>query len=240
MTTRLETHPLCLVAGVGGGAGAGVCRRFAAGGYQVAMLARKRPLLDQLERELPGALGFACDVGDAEQMSRVVTEIVERFGAPRVCVSNAVRVDAIFGDFLEIDPAGLEANLRVNTMGLLHLARAVAPSMIAAGRGALIVTGNTASRRGRAQFAGFAPSKAAQRILAESIARSLGPRGVHVAYLVIEGGIDGPFARQVRPEHPDDTFMDPAAIAETIWHLAHQDPSAWTFDVDLRPFNETW
>ncbi len=240
MATQPDERPLCLVAGVGAGAGAGVCRRFAAGGYRVAMLARRRTLLDTLERELPGALGFCCDVGDPGQVTEVVGEILERFGPPRVCVSNAVQVNAVFGDFLEIDPAGLEANLRVNTMGLLHLARAVAPPMIEAGRGAIIVTGNTASRRGRAQFAGFAPSKAAQRILAESMARSLGPRGVHVAYLVIEGGIDGPFARQVLHDQPDDVFMEPAAIAETIWHLAHQDRSAWSFEVDLRPFSETW
>ncbi len=204
------------------------------------MLARKTELLRALEQEVPECAGFVCDVGDEAQVNQTVATITERYGPPDVCVSNAVRHDSIFGDFLEIDPAGLERNFQVNTMGLLYFARAVAPPMLEAGRGAIVVTGNTASRRGRARFAAFAPSKAAQRILAESMARSLGPRGVHVAYLVIEGGIDGPFAREVLADQPDDVFMRPAAIADTIWHLAHQDRSAWSFDIDLRPFTEKW
>lgn len=232
--------PLCIVSGVGHGAGAAACRRFTAGGYQVAMLARTTSLTEVLEGELPGAVGFRCDIGDEAQVNETIASITDRFGPPSVCVSNAVRTDAVFGDFLEIDPRSLEQNLRVNTMGLLYLARAVAPPMIAAGRGAIIATGNTAATRGRSQFAGFAPSKAAQRILAESIARTLGPKGVHVAYLIIDGGIDGPFAREVLPDRPDNFFSQPAAIAETLWHLAHQDRSAWSFTVDLRPFGETW
>ncbi len=232
--------PVCIVTGVGRGAGAGICRRFAAGGYRVAMVARGKKVLDALEQELVGAAGFVCDVSDEAQVNATVAAIAERFGPPTVCVSNAVRHEGIFGDVLEIDPADLKQNLQVNTMGLLYLARAVAPPMIEAGGGAIIVTGNTASRRGRSQFAGFAPSKAAQRILAESMARSLGPRGVHVAYLVIEGGIDGPFARDVLRGKADEFFMQPAAIADTVWHLAHQDRSAWSFEVDLRPFAEEW
>ena len=97
---------------------------------------------------------------------------------------------------MEIDPAMLNRNFQVNTMGLLYLARRVAPAMITAGRGAIIVTGNTSAQRGRANFAGFAPTKAAQRILAEAMARDLGPKGVHVAYVVIDAVIDVPWARE--------------------------------------------
>jgi short-subunit dehydrogenase len=125
-------------------------------------------------------------------------------------------------------------------MGLLYLARRFAPAMINAGKGAIMVTGNTSALRGRAGFAGFAPTKAAQRILAEAIARDLGPKGVHVAYLVIDAVIDVPWARERYKDKPDDFFIQPVAIAEEIWHVAHQDRCAWSFNVELRPFGETW
>src|SRR5881409_487839 len=134
----------------------------------------------------------------------------------------------------------LKGNFEVNVMGLLYLAREVAPDMIARGTGAILVTGNTSSIRGKANFAGFAPTKAAQRILAESIARDLGPQGVHVAYLVIDAVIDVPWARQRFKDAPDDFFIKPAAIAEEIHHIAHQDRSAWSFLSEVRPYRESW
>ena len=112
--------------------------------------------------------------------------------------------------------------------------------MQAAGSGAIMVTGNTASQRGRANFAGFAPTKAAQRILAESMARELGPQGLHVAYLLIDAVIDVPWARKRYPEQPDDFFIRPADIADELWHVAHQPRSAWSVLTELRPFNERW
>ena len=112
--------------------------------------------------------------------------------------------------------------------------------MLERGGGAIVVTGNTSARRGMPAFAGFAPTKAAQRILAESMARSLGPRGIHVSYVVIDAVIDLPWTRRRMPDAPDDFFAQPAAIADTVWHLAHQEKSAWSFEVDLRPFGEKW
>ncbi len=112
--------------------------------------------------------------------------------------------------------------------------------MIAAGRGAILCTGNTSTYRGKAHFAGFAPTKAAQRILAESMARTLGPQGVHVAYLAIDAVIDVPWTRKAMPERPDSFFCQPADIASECWHLAHQPRSAWTFDVQIRPDAEVW
>ena len=230
--------PVCLVTGVGPGTGAAVVRRFAAGGYRVAMLARSADRLAALEAELPGSRAFTCDVGDAASLARVLDDVRETLGAPWVVVHNAVA--GSFGTFLDVDPDELERNFRVNVVALLHLARGLVPDMIARGEGALVVTGNTSALRGKPAFAVFAPTKAAQRILAQSIAREVGPKGVHVAYVVIDAVIDVPWTRQAFGGRPDDFFIQPRAIAEEIWRVAHQDRSAWSFDVELRPFGETW
>jgi NAD(P)-dependent dehydrogenase (short-subunit alcohol dehydrogenase family) len=134
----------------------------------------------------------------------------------------------------------LDRNFQVNVMGLLYLACQVAPDMIKTGSGAIFVTGNTSAIRGKANFAGFAPTKAAQRILSESIARDLGPRGIHVAYVLIDAVIDVPRMRERLPEAPDDFFIKPSAIADELWHLYGQDRSAWSFLTEIRPFGEKW
>src|SRR6185436_12013035 len=118
--------------------------------------------------------------------------------------------------------------------------RRLAAGMSERGKGAIIVTGNTSALRGRPNFAGFAPTKAAQRILAEAMARDLGPKGVHVAYVVIDAVIDVPWARERFKDKPDDFFIAPAAIADEAWHLASEPRSAWSFNVEIRPFGETW
>jgi len=202
------------------------------------MLARNEGRLAALERELVGACGYRCDVSDPAQVEGALDAIERDLGPPAILIHNAVR--GAFGSFLEIEARVLNDNFQVNTMGLFYLARRVAPSMIAAGRGAILVTGNTSALRGRARFAGFAPTKAAQRILAEAMARELGPKGVHVAYLVIDAVIDLPWARERDKDKPDDYFIKPAAIAEELWHVAHQERSAWSFNVELRPYGETW
>jgi NAD(P)-dependent dehydrogenase (short-subunit alcohol dehydrogenase family) len=227
-----------VVTGVGPGTGSALVRRFAAGGYRVAMLARTAERLRALAGEIHGATGYPCDVADADAVRAVAERIQAELGAPAVLVHNAVA--GTFGTFLEIDPADLERNFRTNAMSLLFLARAFAPAMIAAGRGAIVVTGNTSALRGKPGFAGFAPSKAAQRSLAQSMARTLGPQGVHVAYVVIDAVIDVPWTRARFAGKPDDFFARPDAIAESVWQVAHQDRSAWSFDVELRPFGEEW
>ena len=177
-------------------------------------------------------------VGDPEALAHVLDDVRRSLGHPEVVIHNAVA--GSFGTFLDIDPADLERNFRVNVVSLLHLARGLLPEMVALGRGALIVTGNTSALRGKPTFAGFAPTKAAQRILAQAIAREVGPRGVHVAYVVIDAVIDVPWTRQAFAGRSDDFFIQPRAIADEIWHLAHQDRSAWSFDVEIRPFGESW
>jgi len=228
---------VCLITGVGPGTGAALARRFAQG-YSVAMLARNRERLDELAGELPDAHAFACDVSDASALTQSVEQIRGDLGEPSVLIHNAV--GGAFGDFLAIEAEVLQRNFQINTMALLHLGKLLAPAMIEAGRGAIVCTGNTSAYRGKANFAGFAPTKAAQRILAESMARTLGPKGVHVAYLAIDAVIDVPWTRKAMPERPDEFFCKPADIASEVWHLVHQPRSAWTFDAQIRPDRETW
>jgi len=230
--------PVALVTGVGPGTGAAIARRFAHGGYAVAMLARNRERLGVLEREIANSHAYQCDVTDEAQLDSTIEAIRSGLGTPSVLIHNAV--GGAFGNFMEIDPEVLNRNFQVNTTALLHLARRLAPAMIEAGQGAIIASGNTSALRGKANFAGFAPTKAAQRILAESIARELGPKGIHVAYVLIDAVIDLEWTRKQFADAPDDFFIKPAAIADEIWHVAHQDRSAWSFNVEVRPFRETW
>lgn len=232
------SQPICVITGVGPGTGTALARRFAAGGYQVALLARNAERLSELAKDLPGAHAFPCDVSDPLQVDVVAAAIEREMGAPSVLIHNAV--GGAFGTFLDIKPQTLNYNFQVNTMGLLYMAQRFAPAMIKAGKGAIMVTGNTSSLRGRAGFAGFAPTKAAQRILTEAIARDLAPKGVHVAYLVIDAVIDVPWARERFKDKPNEFFIQPAAIAEEIWHVVNQDRCAWSFNVELRPYGETW
>ena len=233
-----KKNPVALVTGVGPGTGAAIARRFSRGGYSVAMLARNRERLSRLKDEIPNSHAYQCDVTNEAQLDTTIEAIRGELGAPKVLIHNAV--GGAFGNFMEIDPKVLNQNFQVNTMALLYLARRLAPAMVAAGEGAIVASGNTSALRGKASFAGFAPTKAAQRILAESIARELGPKGVHVAYVLIDAVIDLEWTRKRFPDAPNEFFITPAAIADEIWHVAHQDRSAWSFNVEVRPFRETW
>ena len=231
------SKPVCLVTGVGPGTGSAIVRRFA-GDYEVAMLARDQGRLDALRGETPSTHSYPCDVSDLDALAETYSSIEANLGAPSVVVHNAV--GGAFGDFSKIDPAVLERNFRINTTALLRLGQLCAPAMVERGAGAIVCTGNTSAYRGKDFFAGFAPTKAAQRILAESMARALGPQGVHVAYLAIDAVIDLEWTRKRNPDAPDDYFCRPDDIAGEVWHLAHQPKSAWTFDAMIRPFGENW
>ena len=232
------SEQVCIITGVGPGTGSALARRFAAAGYRIALLARTESRLNDLAAELPRARAYPCDVADEAQIAETLARVTGELGPASVLIHNAV--GGAFGDFLEIEPDVLQNNFAINTMALLHLARRVAPAMIEAGEGTILVTGNTSAYRGKAKFAGFAPSKAAQRVLAESLARSLGPRGVHVAYLAIDAVIDVPWAREQFRDKPDEFFAKPSAIADVAFGLAQQDRSTWAFDVVVRPFGEVW
>jgi NAD(P)-dependent dehydrogenase (short-subunit alcohol dehydrogenase family) len=229
---------VCVVTGVGPGTGAALVRRFAAEGWRVAMLARDRARLEKLAAEIPGTASFPVDVADLDALRATLARVKTELGAPRALLHNAVAGG--FGTFDTVKPEDLEARFRVNVTSLLVLAQELAPGMVAAGGGAIVVTGNTSAWRGKAGFAGFAPTKAAQRVLCESLARALGPQGVHVAYVVIDAVIDVPWTRKMYADRPDDFFIRPAGIADAVHHLVAQERSAWTFELDLRPFKENW
>jgi NAD(P)-dependent dehydrogenase (short-subunit alcohol dehydrogenase family) len=231
---------VAVITGVGSSAGTGaaLAARFTEGGYKVAMLARNAERLKAHEGRYPGAHGFACDVTDENQVNRAIAAVKEQLGAPSVLIHNAV--GGTIGSFQEVDPEVLLTNFKVNTMGLMHLARAIAPDMLKAEAGTIIATGNTSAFRGKPRFAAFAPTKAAQRILCESIGRELNPKGIHVSYLMIDAIINVPWTRSLYPEKPDSFFIETDTIAAEIWHLAHQPRGGWSFNAEIRPYGEPW
>ncbi len=233
-----QQQPHCLVIGVGVGTGLACARRFAGEGYRVSMIARHAGRLQSFAGDIPGSTAHPADIADLEAYRGTLRHIADVHGLPQVIVYNAAL--ASFANYEALDPADLERNFRVNTSGLLATAQELAPAMATRGNGSIIVTGNTGALRGKPDYIGFSPTKASQRILAECLARELGPRGVHVAYVVIDAIIDMPFARRRRGELPDDVFARPDDIAGEIFHLAHQPRSTRSFLVELRPFGETW
>jgi len=233
-----ERKKVAVVAGVGPGIGAALTRRFTNAGYAVAMLARNRGTLEALENEIKGARGFPCDVGSADSVSRAFAAIRTDVGDVSALLYNAG--SGVFADVESITPEQFETSWRVNAYGALLCSREVIPAMKAAAAGSIIFTGATASRRGVPRTAAFAPAKAAQRSLAESMARSLWPSGIHVSLIIVDGVVDLPRTRQAMPEKPDSYFIKPAAVAEMAFQLTCQDRSAWSFEVEARPFGERW
>ncbi len=236
--SELNQKPVCAVVGVGPGNGGAFGRQFAAAGYAVALLARRTELTSELAKELPAACAYACDVADEAQVDDVFACIATDMGPVDTLIYNAGK--GVWGAIDKVSTADFEACWRTNTLGLFLAARAVIPSMTARGEGAILVTGATASRRGVAGGAAFAPAKSGQRGLTQSMARHLGPLGIHVAHIVIDGIVGGPETRAQFASRPDDAFIDPEGIAQMALDLVRQPPSAWSFEVDVRPFNEKW
>jgi NAD(P)-dependent dehydrogenase (short-subunit alcohol dehydrogenase family) len=228
---------VAVIAGVGPGISAASARRFAAAGYRVALLARRRDTLDPLASET-GGRAYPCDVTSPESVTQTFAAIRKDLGEVEVLVYNAG--GGMFADVEHITPDEFEASWRVNAFGALLSAQAVIPAMKTAGRGSIVFIGATASRRGGPRSAAFAPAKAAQRALAESMARSLWPAGIHVALIVVDGVVDLERTRARLPDKPDGFFIQPAGVAETVYQLCIQDRSAWSFEVEARPFGETW
>ena len=227
-----------LVTGVGPGTGKSIVERFAAAGYCVAMLARSQERLTQIESATPNTHAFVCDVADEAALAETLLTIRASLGAPNIVVHNAVGAER--GTYAEVDPQNMRRAFEINTMALLSLAKQLIPDMETAGSGALICTGNTSAYRGKARFAGFAPTKAARRILLESIAREAGPKGVHAAYVAIDAVIDLEWTREFFADKPDDFFCQPSDIAEEVFRIAHQPRSAWSFESVIRPYAEVW
>ncbi len=229
---------VCVVAGVGPGNGESLARRFAASGFAVALLARRQDLTARLAAELPIARAYACDVADAAAVAAAFARVRADLGEVDVLVYNAGA--GVWGDVESVSPEDFERAWRVNTLGLFLASREVIPAMKSRGEGAIVVIGATASRRGVAGTAAFAPAKMAQRGLAESMARHLGPSGVHVCLIVVDGVVGGPETSARFPGRAKDTFINPDAVAEIAAGLVAQHRSAWSFEVEARPFNEKW
>ena len=231
--------PVAVVIGVGPGLGAALARRFAAA-YSVAILARKSDYLKELAAELrqSGAtvLDLTCDVSNQARITEAFGAIRAKLGEVEVLLYNAG--SGAFGSITEITPDQYEADWRVNAFGAFLAAKEVVSGMIARGRGAMLFTGATAGVKAGPRSVSFGPAKFAMRGLAQALARDLGPKGIHVAWINVDGSIDIPGARGLKPTLRDADFLKPEAIAETYWHLAHQDPSAWTMELEVRPFKE--
>ncbi len=233
-----DQQPHCLVIGVGAGTGLACARKFVAEGYKVSMIARHAARLQSFADDLPGSFAYPTDITDIDGFRTTLERIGEEQGMPSVVIYNASL--ATFAPYTELDPADFERNFRANTTGLLVSAQVYAPAMVEAGQGAIIVTGNTAALRGVPRFVGFAPTKASQRILSESLARELGPKGVHIAYLIIDAMIDMPWVRKRNPDAADEDYAKPDDIAAEVYHTAHQPKSTWSSLVQIRPFKEKW
>lgn len=238
MSEPVEHRPVCAIAGVGPGNGEAFARRFAAEGYCVALLARRKDRIEPLAAELPGARAFSCDVTDAASVEAAFAAVETEQGPVEALIYNAGK--GVWGDVEKVTQADFEEAWRVNTLGLFLASRRVIPNMTASGRGGIVVVGATASLRGMAGTAAFASAKAAQRSLTQSLARHLWPKGVHVSLIIVDGVVGGAETRKMFSDKPDDFFVKPAAIADIAFALKRQERSAWSFEVEARPFGEKW
>ena len=224
--------------GIGPGNGAAFARRFARDGFTCALLSRSTDQSSALAAELPNARAFACDVGDPASVERAFGEVRSSLGDPEVVIYNAG--SGVFGSFDDLTVDHFESSWRVNALGAFLVAKQVTPAMKKAGGGQFVIVGATASRRGGAKTGAFASAKAAQRSLAESMARHFWPAGIHVSLIIIDGVVDLPRTRQFMKDKPDSFFVQPDDVAATAAFLVAQPRSAWTFELEARPFGETW
>jgi NAD(P)-dependent dehydrogenase (short-subunit alcohol dehydrogenase family) len=222
-----------LIVGAGSGVSAAVARVLAAEGIKVALAARSTGDLADLERET-GASIFTCDASKRADVDKLYADLDAGFGAPEIVIYNASYRTR--GPFIELDPAEVEKTLAVSAFGGFLVAQQAARRMLPKRHGAILFTGASASVKGYAESAPFAMGKFALRGLAQSMARELHPKGVHVAHVVIDGGIKSD--RRAEPADKPGSLLDPAAIAASYLHLIHQPHSAWSWEVELRPWVE--
>lgn len=230
--------PVCVIVGVGPGNGEALASAFCDAGHTVALLARRATFCDALAARLPDALAYVCDATDGAAVERTFSRIVEDIGDVDTLVYNAGK--GVWGAIDQIDQHDFEEAWRTGALGLFFTARRAIPAMKLRGAGNIVVIGATASRRGGARAAALGSAKMAQRALAESMARHLGPSGIHVSLLVLDGPVGGPGASSRLRDRPDGTCIDPRAVAGAALQLTLQDRSAWSFETDLRPYDEAW
>ena len=229
--------PVCVVVGIGPKNGAAFARTFHEAGHRVAMMSRSTELSSRLAAELgqDDARAYACDASSPEAVTATLRAVEADLGAPEVLVYNAG--SGSWKGFDETSAEDLERAFRVNALGLMTAAQAVLPAMRRAKRGSIVVVGATASLRGKPKTTAFAAAKAAQRSLAQSMARQFWPEGIHVSLLIVDGAIGEAGAASAGE---GVTRLDPRDIAVAARDLTRQPPSAWSFEIDLRPKNEPW
>ena len=229
----MPDYRTALIVGVGSGLSASLARLFAKNGMKVALAARRAANLSALAQET-GAKAFTCDSTDKGQVAKLFADVEAALGTPDVVVYNASYRTR--GPFVELVPDEVAKSIAVTAFGGFLVAQEAAKRMVPKGHGAILLTGASASVKGYAQSAPFAMGKFALRGMAQSMARELQPQGIHVAHIVVDGGI----ASERRPNPPDkpDSMLDPDAIAQSYLHLLQQPRSAWAWEIELRPWLE--
>jgi NAD(P)-dependent dehydrogenase (short-subunit alcohol dehydrogenase family) len=227
------TYETALIVGAGRGLSASLARQFAVRGLRVALAARDAEKLAPLCAET-GAKAFACDAVEPDQVAGLFTAVEAATGAPDVVVYNASA--RARGPVAELVPAEVERAIMVSAFGGFLVAREAARRMVAKAHGAILFTGASASVKGYPQSSAFAMGKFALRGLAQSMARELSPQGIHIAHFVIDGAIRNP--GRVEPPDRPDSMLDPDAIAASYVDVLYQPRSAWTWEVELRPWVE--
>ena len=229
-----------VITGVGNGLGAALVRKFVNEGCQVGMFARSGKYLTQLAEEMKGKPGSAVaiptDLTDPEQIKKGFQTVRNAWGSVDILINHAG--NATWGGVQAITPDHFTQAWQVGPYASFLCTQEVVPDMMNRGRGTILFSGATSSVRGRGGAVAFTSAKFAVRGLAESLARELWPKGIHVAHVVIDGGIDTPDANQSFASDPNDPMLNPDSMAEAYWNLAIQDKQAWTLEIDLRPFNE--
>ncbi|BAY15989.1 short-chain dehydrogenase/reductase SDR [Anabaenopsis circularis NIES-21] len=224
-----------LIVGAGNGLSASLARLFAAEGMSVALAARRIDKLSTLSQEI-GAVSFACDASQPNDVNQLFNNVEQKLGAPTVVVYNpSFRVT---GKLIDLDPSEVAKSLEITAYGGFLVAQAAAKRMLKLGEGAIFFTGASASVKGYPRSAPFAMGKFALRGLVQSIARELAPQNIHVAHFIIDGGIRSDI-RQEATDKPD-SLLDPDAIAQTYLNILRQPRSAWTWEIELRPWVETF
>lgn len=222
-----------LIVGAGAGLSASLARLFTREGLRVALAARHTDKLAAICAETK-AEAFACDASDADDVASLFDKVDASIGAPDLVVYNAsMRAP---GAFTDLKPADVAQAIAISAFGGFLVAQQAARRMLPKRHGAILFTGASASVKGFAKSTGFAMGKFALRGLAQSIARELSPQGIHVAHIVIDGGIRS--AIRIEPPEKPDSMLDPDAIAATYWSVAQQPRSAWSQEVELRPWVE--
>jgi len=227
--------PVALIVGTGSGISASLARALAKEGYRLALASRRPEQFAALAEEV-GARSIAVDAAEPEGVAALFADVDRALGTPDFVLYNASYRTR--GPFVELKPEDVLQALRVSTFGAFLVAQAAARRMLAKGAGAIFFTGASASVKGYAQSAPFAMAKFGLRGLAQSMARELGPKGIHVAHFVIDGGVRNAARGRFEDRDAPDSLLDPDAIAETYMSVLRQPRSAWSLEVELRPWVE--